>query len=111
MVSNLHCCAQLLNTVFDISVRSQVSNLANSGVQTDCPHRFDRPLLAAAQCLVLISVLCRERFGYGGDAAATTEAYMMNFDMAALNEKRVRDFNAGIGPCRAAVPVVLSRCS
>lgn len=66
---------QLLNNVYDISLRSQQSNLANAGVQTDCPHR--------------------ERFGYGGDAAATAEAMMLNFNMAAFAEKRVRDFNAG----------------
>ena len=42
---------------------------------------------------------CSERLGYGGDAAATIEAIMLNFDMAAFNEKRVADFNAGMGLC------------
>jgi alpha-L-rhamnosidase len=41
-------------------------------VQSDCPHR--------------------ERFGYGGDAVATCEAFMLNFDMAAFYAKMVRDF-------------------
>ena len=39
-------------------------------VQSDCPHR--------------------ERFGYGGDAVATCEAFMLNFDMAAFYAKMVR---------------------
>ena len=41
-------------------------------VQSDCPHR--------------------ERFGYGGDAVATCDAFMLNFDMAAFYAKLVRDF-------------------
>jgi alpha-L-rhamnosidase len=47
-----------------------LSNLFS--VQSDCPHR--------------------ERFGYGGDAVATCDAFMLNFDMAAFYAKMVRDF-------------------
>jgi hypothetical protein len=36
-----------------------------------------------------------ERFGYGGDAAATAEAMMLNFDLSRFAEKRVNDFNIG----------------
>ena len=41
-------------------------------VQSDCPHR--------------------ERFAYGGDIVATSEAFMMNFDMAGFYTKTVRDW-------------------
>ena len=41
-------------------------------VQSDCPHR--------------------ERFGYGGDIVATSEAFLMNFDMAGFYAKTVRDW-------------------
>ena len=47
-----------------------LSNLFS--VQSDCPHR--------------------ERFGYGGDIAATSEALMMNYDMATFYTKTVRDW-------------------
>ena len=42
------------------------------GVQSDCP--------------------ARERFGYGGDIAATTEAFIFNFDMRAFYAKAAQDF-------------------
>jgi alpha-L-rhamnosidase len=42
-------------------------------VQSDCP--------------------ARERFGYGGDAVATCEAFLLNFDMAGFYTKMVRDFS------------------
>lgn len=41
-------------------------------VQSDCPHR--------------------ERFAYGGDIAATSEAFLMNYDMSAFYAKTVRDW-------------------
>ncbi len=31
---------QLLNRVFALGVESQLSNLVNAGVQSDCPHRW-----------------------------------------------------------------------
>ena len=50
--------------------RTFLSNIIS--VQSDCPHR--------------------ERFGYGGDIAVTSEAFLMNFDMAAFYNKAVRDW-------------------
>jgi len=47
-------------------------------VQSDCPHR--------------------ERFGYGGDLAVTSEAYMMNYDMATFYAKAVRDWQESARP-------------
>ena len=47
-------------------------------VQSDCPHR--------------------ERFGYGGDLAVTSEAYMMNYDMATFYAKVVRDWQDSARP-------------
>lgn len=47
-------------------------------VQSDCPHR--------------------ERFGYGGDIVATSETFMMNFDMAGFYAKTVRDWGDAIQP-------------
>jgi alpha-L-rhamnosidase len=41
-------------------------------VQSDCPHR--------------------ERFGYGGDLAVTSEAFMMNYQMPSFYAKTVRDW-------------------
>ncbi len=41
-------------------------------VQSDCPHR--------------------ERFGYGGDIVATSETFLMNFDMNGFYTKTVRDW-------------------
>jgi alpha-L-rhamnosidase len=43
------------------------------GVQSDCPHR--------------------ERFGYGGDLVATSDAFLMNFDMAGFYAKAARDWH------------------
>ncbi len=40
----------------------------------------------------------RERFGYGGDAAATHEAVMLNWDVMGFMEKRVRDHNSAQDP-------------
>jgi alpha-L-rhamnosidase len=47
-------------------------------VQSDCPHR--------------------ERFGYGGDLAVTSEAFMMNYDMAHFYAKTVRDWGDSARP-------------
>ncbi len=38
-VSTFTSSSALLNAVFDMALESQMSNLANSGVQSDCPHR------------------------------------------------------------------------
>ena len=47
-------------------------------VQSDCPHR--------------------ERFAYGGDLAVTSEAFMMNYDMATFYAKTVRDWKDSARP-------------
>jgi len=47
-------------------------------VQSDCPHR--------------------ERFAYGGDIAATSEAFMMNYDMATFYAKTARDWQDSAQP-------------
>lgn len=47
-------------------------------VQSDCPHR--------------------ERFAYGGDLAVTSEALMMNYDMATFYAKAVRDWKDSAKP-------------
>ncbi|UCG48830.1 MAG: family 78 glycoside hydrolase catalytic domain [Phycisphaerales bacterium] len=43
------------------------------GVQSDCPHR--------------------ERFGYGGDLVTTSDAFMLNYDMANFYAKAARDWH------------------
>ncbi|MFK7850784.1 MAG: family 78 glycoside hydrolase catalytic domain [Akkermansiaceae bacterium] len=61
----------LLNEIQEICRRTFLANVVT--VQSDCPHR--------------------ERFGYGGDIVATSEAYLMNFDMAGFYAKTVRDWS------------------
>jgi len=60
----------LLNRIQEITRRTFLSNLFS--VQSDCPHR--------------------EKFGYGGDIVATSDAMMLNFDMAGFYEKTVTDW-------------------
>jgi alpha-L-rhamnosidase len=64
------CSNELFNRIQKIT-RNTFTNNAIS-VQSDCPHR--------------------ERFGYGGDIAVTSEAYLMNYNMAGFYAKTVRDF-------------------
>jgi alpha-L-rhamnosidase len=64
------CSNELFNRIQKIT-RNTFTNNAIS-VQSDCPHR--------------------ERFGYGGDIAVTSEAYLMNYDMAGFYAKTARDF-------------------
>lgn len=64
------CSNEDLNRIQEICRRTFLSNVVT--VQSDCPHR--------------------ERFGYGGDIVATSEAHMMNFDMASFYAKTVRDW-------------------
>jgi alpha-L-rhamnosidase len=70
------CSNPLLNNIQKICLRTFHSNTMT--VQSDCPHR--------------------ERFGYGGDICATSEAFMMNFDMAGFYAKTVRDWGDSIQP-------------
>lgn len=64
------CSNALLNRIQDITRRTFLNNVVS--VQSDCPHR--------------------ERFGYGGDIAVTSEAFLMNFGMAGFYAKTVRDW-------------------
>ena len=63
------CSVAKINRLRDVCRRTFRSNL--QGVQSDCP--------------------ARERFGYGGDLAATAESFVLNYDMAAFYRKVVRD--------------------
>lgn len=64
------CSEPLLNEIQTVCQRTFLSNLFS--VQSDCPHR--------------------EKFGYGGDIVATRDAFLMNFDMAALYAKIATDY-------------------
>lgn len=64
------CSDTLLNSIQKITQWTFLSNIF--GVQSDCPHR--------------------ERFGYGGDIVATSEAFIYNFDMADFYSKAVIDW-------------------
>ena len=70
------CSNELLNHIHKITRNTFVNNVIS--VQSDCPHR--------------------ERFGYGGDIAVTSEAYMMNYDMSGFYAKTVRDWADGARP-------------
>ena len=62
--------SELLNRIQQVTRRTFLSNLFS--VQSDCPHR--------------------EKFGYGGDIVATSDALMLNFDMARFYAKAVTDW-------------------
>ena len=70
------CSNELLNQIQQMCRRTFRANLFS--VQSDCPHR--------------------ERFGYGGDIVATSEALMLNFDMANFYAKTVRDWSDAARP-------------
>ena len=67
--AHFECSDAKINLLRDVCRRTFRSNL--QGVQSDCP--------------------ARERFGYGGDLAATAESFVLNYDMAAFYRKVVRD--------------------
>ena len=69
-IGSFSCSNERFNRVQEMCDWTFLSNLFS--VQSDCPHR--------------------ERFGYGGDIAATSEAFLMNYDMAAFYAKAVRDW-------------------
>ncbi|MEF8845462.1 MAG: family 78 glycoside hydrolase catalytic domain [Bacteroidales bacterium] len=60
----------LINSIQEMTERTFLSNLHS--VQQDCP--------------------AREKFGYGGDLNATSEAYIYNFDMQSFYRKTVYDW-------------------
>jgi alpha-L-rhamnosidase len=64
------CSNKRLNQIQQICRNTFLAGIVS--VQSDCPHR--------------------ERFAYGGDIVATSEAYLMNFDMAGFYAKTVRDW-------------------
>lgn len=64
------CSSELFNRIQEMVRWTALSNLFS--VQSDCPHR--------------------EKLGYGGDIAATSEMAILNFDMARFYRKTVRDF-------------------
>jgi alpha-L-rhamnosidase len=64
------CSNERFNRIQETCRRTFLANVVS--VQSDCPHR--------------------ERFAYGGDIVATSEAFLMNFDMAAFYAKTVHDF-------------------
>lgn len=70
------CSNELFNRIQEITRNTFVNNVVS--VQSDCPHR--------------------ERFGYGGDIAVTSEAYLMNFDMAGFYAKTARDWSDASRP-------------
>jgi alpha-L-rhamnosidase len=70
------CSNDRLNHIQEITRRTFLNNVVT--VQSDCPHR--------------------ERFGYGGDIVATSEAFLMNYDMAGFYAKTVRDWADGARP-------------
>ena len=67
--ASFECSDARLNLLREVCRRTFRSNL--QGVQSDCP--------------------ARERFGYGGDLAATAESFILNYGMAAFYRKVVRD--------------------
>jgi len=75
-VGSFECSNDLFNRIQKMCDWTFLSGLFS--VQSDCPHR--------------------ERFGYGGDLAATSEAFMMNYDMASFYAKVVRDWQDSARP-------------
>jgi len=69
-VGSFECSDALLNRIQALCDNTFRSNLFS--VQSDCPHR--------------------ERFGYGGDLVATSDAFMLNYDMSAFYAKAARDW-------------------
>lgn len=62
--------SDLINSIQEATRRTFLSNLQS--VQSDCP--------------------AREKFGYGGDLNATSEAFIYNFDMHAFYRKTIYDW-------------------
>ncbi|HEC02385.1 MAG TPA: glycoside hydrolase family 78, partial [Phycisphaerales bacterium] len=69
-VGSFSCSNELFNRIQTMCQWTFLSNLF--GVQSDCPHR--------------------ERFGYGGDLVTTSDAFMLNYDMANFYAKAARDW-------------------
>ncbi len=67
---NFRCSNKRFNAIQKMCRWTFLSNIFS--VQSDCPHR--------------------ERFGYGGDLVTTSDAFMLNFDMAGFYAKVVNDW-------------------
>ena len=67
---------ELLNRIQAMTRQTFLSNVMT--VQSDCPHR--------------------ERFAYGGDIVASSEAFLMNYDMHRFYAKTVRDWSDAAFP-------------
>jgi alpha-L-rhamnosidase len=70
-VGSFSCSNDLFNRIQAMCQCTFLSNLF--GVQSDCPHR--------------------ERFGYGGDLVTTSDAFILNYDMASFYAKAARDWH------------------
>ena len=70
------CSNELVNRIQEMTRWTFLSNLFS--VQSDCPHR--------------------EKFAYGGDLAATSDAFMLNFDMTTFYPKAVKDWSDAAFP-------------
>ncbi|MFO7976142.1 MAG: family 78 glycoside hydrolase catalytic domain [Candidatus Hydrogenedentota bacterium] len=75
-VGAFQCSNDLFNEIQEVTRRTILSNLFS--VQSDCPHR--------------------EKFGYGGDIVASSEALLVNFDMAQFYTKAVQDLADAVRP-------------
>ena len=73
---SFECSNKLFNDIQKITEWTFLSNVFS--VQSDCPHR--------------------ERFGYGGDIAVTSDAFIYNFDMSGFYAKVVRDLQDAAHP-------------
>ena len=78
------CSNEKLNRVREMCRRTFRANL--QGVQSDCP--------------------ARERFGYGGDLAATAESFILNYDMRGFYRKVLRDRCDAAAQCGGFIPSV-----
>ncbi|MEQ1821057.1 MAG: family 78 glycoside hydrolase catalytic domain [Fimbriimonadaceae bacterium] len=75
-VGFFECSNNEFNRIYEICRNTFLSNIF--GVQSDCP--------------------AREKMGYGGDIVATSEAFILKFDMANFYTKTVRDFGDSARP-------------
>jgi alpha-L-rhamnosidase len=69
-VGDFSCSNEMFNSIQKMCQWTFLSNIFS--VQSDCPHR--------------------ERFGYGGDLVNTSDAFMLNYDMANFYVKAVYDW-------------------
>ena len=68
--NNFSTSSDLINSIQEASRRTFLSNLQS--VQSDCS--------------------AREKFGYGGDLNATSEAFIHNFDIKSFHRKTIYDW-------------------